>query len=207
MTNQTRSPSTTAHAAVVKATERIVLVIDAVVQGHGLKDTREVAKELADVADDLAVGGSLAQKPPEKARGIQRMDAAAIVLGGGGRAMLRLGSLGRDLGEIVEVDLLRVDRARKAEDLPHAELAAHDLAARLRQPDPSFGSRGGRPSQPAASPAAGAARPAPKARAKAATSSRPSTRPRRSSSSSPPSTPVTSARSSRRSPAAPARRI
>jgi hypothetical protein len=146
VTNETRSPSSTAHAAVVKATERIVLVVDAVVQGQGLKDTREVAKELADVADDLAVGGTLAQKPPEKARGIQRMDAAAMVLGGGGRAMLRLGSLGRDLGEIVDVDLRRVDRARKAEDLPHTVLAAQDLAARLRQPDPSFGSRGGRPS-------------------------------------------------------------
>lgn len=146
VTNETRSPSTTAHAAVVKATERIALVVDAVVQGQGLKDTREVAKELADVADDLAVGGTLAQKPPEKARGIQRMDAAAMVLGGGGRAMLRLGSLGRDLGEIVDVDLLRVDRARKAEDLVHTVLAAQDLATRLRQPDPSFGSRGGRPS-------------------------------------------------------------
>ena len=146
VTNEARSPSTAAHAAVVKASERIVLVVDAVVQGQGLKDTREVAKELADVADDLAVGGALAQKPPEKARGVQRMDAAVIVLGGGGRAMLRLGSLGRDLGEIVEVDLMRVDRARKGEDLPHTVLAAQDLAARLRQPDPSFGSRGGRPS-------------------------------------------------------------
>ena len=146
VTNEARSPSTAAHAAVVKASERIVLVVDAVVQGQGLKDTREVAKELADVADDLAVGGALAQKPPEKARGVQRMDAAVIVLGGGGRAMLRLGSLGRDLGEIVEVDLMRVDRARKGENLPHTVLAAQDLAARLRQPDPSFGSRGGRPS-------------------------------------------------------------
>ena len=146
VSNQARSPSTTAHAAVVKATERVVLVVDAVVQGQGLKDTREVAKELADVADDLAAGGSLAQKPPEKPRGIQRMDAAVIVLGGGGRAMKRLGALGRDLGEIVEMDLSRVDRARIAEDLPHTVLAAQDLAARLRQPDPSFGTRGGRPS-------------------------------------------------------------
>lgn len=146
VSNQARSPSTAAHATVVKATERIVLVVDAIIQGQGLKDTREVAKELADVADDLAVGGTLAQKPAEKARGIQRMDAAAMVLAGGGRAMLRLGSLGRDLGEIVEMDLVRVERARKGEDLPHTVLAAQDLAARLRQPDPSFGARGGRPS-------------------------------------------------------------
>jgi hypothetical protein len=146
VSNQARSPSTAAHAAVVKATERIVLVVDAIIQGQGLKDTRGVAKELADVADDLAVGGSLAQKAPEKARGIQRMDAAVMVLAGGGRAMKRLGALGRDLGEIVEMDLSRVERARKGEDLPHTVLAAQDLATRLRQPDPSFGSRGGHPS-------------------------------------------------------------
>jgi len=144
--NQARSPGTAAHAAVVKATERMTLVVDAVVQGQGLRDTRDVAKELADVADDLGVGAGLAQKPAEKARGEQRMDAAVLVLEGGGRAMRRLGALGRDIGEIVQMDLLRIARARKADDLPHTVLAAQDLAARLRQPDPSFGSRGGRPS-------------------------------------------------------------
>jgi hypothetical protein len=146
VSNEARSPSTAAHAAVVKATERAVLVVDAVIQGQGQKDTREVAKELADVADDLAVGGALAQKAAEKARGLQRMDAAQIVLVGGGRAMLRLGALGRDLGEIVGMDLVRIERARQAEDHPHTVLAAQDLAARLRQPDPSFGAQGGRPS-------------------------------------------------------------
>ncbi len=144
--NQGRSPGTASRAAVVKATERMTLVVDAVIRGQGLKDTRDVAKELADVADDLALAAQVAQKPPEKARGEQRMDAAVMVLGGGGRSMKRLGSLGRDLGEIVEMDLRRIDRARKGTDLPHTALAAQDLAARLRQPDPSFGARGGRPS-------------------------------------------------------------
>ncbi|HLM71414.1 MAG TPA: DUF4175 domain-containing protein, partial [Polyangiaceae bacterium] len=54
----------------------------------------------------------------------------------------KLGDLGLDLGEIVANDLRRIDRARKAEDLLHAELAARDLAARLRKPDPSFGGGG-----------------------------------------------------------------
>ncbi len=146
VTNETRSPSTAAHANVVKANERMVLVVDAAIQGLGLRDTRDVARELAEVADDLAGAAQVAQKPAEKPRGVQRMDAAVIVLEGGGKAMMRLGALGRDIGEIVEMDLLRVARARKNEDLPHAMLAAQDLAARLRQPDPSFGSRGGRPS-------------------------------------------------------------
>ncbi len=56
--------------------------------------------------------------------------------------MPRLGALGRDIGEIVDADLARVKCARDAADLMHAELAARDLAARLRQPDPSFGARG-----------------------------------------------------------------
>lgn len=145
--NQLRSPSTTARANVVKATERMVLVIDGAIQGLGLRDTREVARELAEVAEDLASAAALAHKPAEKARGEQRMDAAVVVLDGGGKAMRRLGALGRDIGEIVEMDLLRVARARTAGDLVHTTLAAQDLAARLRQPDPSFGARGGRPSQ------------------------------------------------------------
>ena len=74
------------------------------------------------------------------------MDAAVLVLGGGGRAMRLLGALGRDIGEIVGMDLARVARARGEKDLPHATLAAQALATRLRQPDPSFGSHGGRPS-------------------------------------------------------------
>jgi len=56
--------------------------------------------------------------------------------------MLRFGSLGRDLGEIVDADLARVKRGRGEQDFVHAELAARDLAARLREPDPSFGARG-----------------------------------------------------------------
>jgi hypothetical protein len=70
------------------------------------------------------------------------MNVSTLVLGAGGRILKRLGALGRDLGEIVEADLPRVGRARDAGDFVHAELAARDLAARLRQPDPSFGSKG-----------------------------------------------------------------
>jgi hypothetical protein len=146
VTNQARSPSTAAHAAVVKSTERIVLVVDAVVRGQGLNDTRSVAKELAEVADELSSAAALAQKAAEKARGVQRMDAAVMVLGGGGKSMRHLGALGRDLGEIVEMDLWRVANARSTDDLPHTVLAAQDLAERLRHSDPSFGARGGRPS-------------------------------------------------------------
>jgi hypothetical protein len=139
------APSAVTHAAAVKATERFVLVTDAIVRGLGMRDTREGARQLADVADDLAWGAAESRDGDQAARsrGTARMAAATTVLTGGGRSLRRLGALGRDLGEIVEADLARVARARDAADLVHGELAARDLAARLRQPDPSFASSGG----------------------------------------------------------------
>lgn len=143
-----RAPSPASHAAAVHATERWVLVVDAIIRGLGVRDSRDSARQLADVADDLALGASqLSQSAggadaDSRARSVRRMDAATIVLDGGSRQMKHLGSLGQDLGEIVEADLLRVKRAREGDDETHAELAARDLAARLREPDPSFGARG-----------------------------------------------------------------
>ncbi|MGH7298533.1 MAG: DUF4175 family protein, partial [Polyangiaceae bacterium] len=144
VTSEVRAPSQPTHAGVVKATEKYVLVVDAVIRGLAFHDARESAKQLADVADDLAAGASQMQGQDRDARGTAgvRMDAAGAVLAGGGHVMTRLGSLGWDLGEIVDAYLLRVKRARGDTDFVHAELAAKDLAARLREPDPSFGARG-----------------------------------------------------------------
>jgi hypothetical protein len=155
--HELKAPSTAAHAEVLEATERFVLVVDAVVRGLGVHDARESARQLADVADDLALGasqmhndgaspggsGPVLESAEARSRGAARMDAATAVLSGGGAVMKRLGALGRDLGEIIDADLLRVNRARGVADFVHTELAARDLAARLREPDPSFGAHGG----------------------------------------------------------------
>jgi hypothetical protein len=92
-----------------------------------------------------------------------RIDAGIVVLDGGGKELLKLGDLGLDLGEIVANDLRRIARAREAHDLLHAELAARDLAARLRRPEPSFsgggghgGGRGGRGGVESGDPGGGA---------------------------------------------------
>jgi hypothetical protein len=140
---EVRDPTAAKHASAVSATERFVLVVDAVVRGLGIADTRAAARQLADVADDLALGAVQMQSDAsgERTRGEARSDAATLVLANGGRVMLRLGALGHDLGEIIDSDLSRVKRARDAIDLVHAELAARDLAARLHEPDPSFGAR------------------------------------------------------------------
>jgi hypothetical protein len=141
---ETRAPSVGTHLGAVKATEKFVLVLDAVIRGLGFHDVRESAKQLADVADELAYGASLMRtETVRQALELRvKMDTVTGVLADGGHVMLRMGSLGRDIGEIVDADLARVRRARDEDDYPHAELAARDLAARLREPDPSFGARG-----------------------------------------------------------------
>ncbi|HEX7664103.1 MAG TPA: DUF4175 domain-containing protein, partial [Polyangiaceae bacterium] len=83
------SPTKPTHDGAVKATEKIVLVVDAVVQGLDVSGTRDTAKELADVADDLSAALAEAQRPGEAAHGTARSDAAVLVLGGGSRSLLR----------------------------------------------------------------------------------------------------------------------
>lgn len=137
-----RTPSKGTHGALVKASERMALVSDAVLQGLALKDARATAGELADVADELALAALAAQRAEERAPATVRMASADVVLKSGAKSLSRMGSLGRDLGEIVPAYLLRVDRAKAKDDFVHAELAAKDLALRLHTPDPSFGARG-----------------------------------------------------------------
>jgi hypothetical protein len=142
--SETRAPSRESSAKVVEATEHLLLVTDAVVRGLALRDARASAGQLSDVADDLALG--LGQEQSEatdsRSHGSGRVAASTLVLSDGAGVLRRLGILGHDLGEIVETDLSRVQRAAGDRDLPHAELAARDLAARLHQPDPSFSSQG-----------------------------------------------------------------
>ncbi len=147
MSQEARVASPQTHAALVKASERITLVTDAIVRGLGERDARTAAGVLADVADDVVMGETQEARPDERDRVRARVDASLGVLVEGGKAMRTLGDLGRDIGEIVLADDLRIERGRTSADWPHAELAARDLVARLRQPDPSFGSRGGGGSQ------------------------------------------------------------
>jgi hypothetical protein len=141
---EVRRPASKAHEQNRKLSEDFTLLLDALVGRLGVIDSMAVAKRLADVADDAAEGAAQARRPAEKAAGFTRLDAATGVLDQGGVQLMRLGSLGRDLGEIVANDLKRTQRARSADDLFHAELALRDLAARLRHPSPSFGGgRGG----------------------------------------------------------------
>ncbi|UQA60905.1 DUF4175 family protein [Polyangium aurulentum] len=140
-----KQPSPATHQKLVEQTEEVLLAFDAAVRSLGVMDTRRVARRLSGVADEAAeaIAATAGQRERDPTSAAARLDAAISVLDGGGKQMLRLGALGLDLGEIVANDLRRVDRARKDKDLFHAELAARDLAARLRKPDPSFSGGGG----------------------------------------------------------------
>jgi hypothetical protein len=132
------------HAQNRKLAEDFALAVDGLLRRLDAADAASVARRLSDVAEDAAEGAAEARRPTEKEHGESRMEAALGVLDGGGAQLSRLGSLGRDLGEIVGNDLKRARRARGGDDFFHAELALRDLAARLRHPSPSFsGGRGG----------------------------------------------------------------
>lgn len=133
------------HAAHRKVTEEAALTLDSALRRIDVIDATQIAKRLAEVADDAALGASSASDAADHERGLARLDAALGVLEGGGNHLRRLGTLGADLGEIVANDLRRVRRAQATDDYRHAELAARNLAARLRRPAPSFGAgrRGG----------------------------------------------------------------
>ncbi len=143
--------------SVVRKTEDVLLAFDVALRGLALRDARVVAGRLGDVAEEAANGAKLARETEKQAAGIARLDVAIGALDAGARELAKLGALGRDLGGVALGDLGRIKNARGRQDMMHTELAALHLAARLRRPDPSFGSArtGGVESGAGSSPAAG----------------------------------------------------
>jgi hypothetical protein len=125
-------------------TEEVVLAVDAAIRSLGTEDAKRVSKRLADVADEAALAAHASSNPAELDRGRARLAAALDVLDGGGKQLAVLADLGADLGDIVRGGRSRIARERDLAAYRNAELAAQDLAARLRQPVPSIGG-GGKP--------------------------------------------------------------
>ncbi len=138
-----REASRAGRARLLPALEDATLAVDGALRSLGLRDARSVARRLSRVAEDAADGLQIAQAPAERAAGRTRSEAALEVIAPSGRALARLGPLGKDLGGVVAGDLRRIRRALERDDLRHAELAARDLAARLARPEPSFAGGGG----------------------------------------------------------------
>lgn len=139
-----KSPTTKTYAALVDENESVVLAVDAAARGLGLEDARKVTKRLADVAEEAAQAAQAARNVDESERGKHRLGAALDVLGGGAKELAKIGELGADLGDLTRAGVGRIGREQTAADFVGAELAARDLAERLRMPVFSIGG-GGRP--------------------------------------------------------------
>ena len=115
---EARAPSAARHAETVKATERIVLVVDAILRGLDQRDARDVARQLADVADELAQGLSLTgrgEAADAEARVRERVDASTVVLRGGEDPSCASGRWG-GISAASSARISRVARARREQD-------------------------------------------------------------------------------------------
>jgi hypothetical protein len=139
-----KEPGATKYGELRSVTEEVVLAVDAAIQATGVDDAKRVSKRLAEVADEAAAAARTALDPVELDRGRARLAAALDVLDGGGKQLAVLADLGADLGDIVRGGRGRIGRERDVGRYAGAELAAKDLADRLRQPVASIGG-GGRP--------------------------------------------------------------
>ncbi len=126
-----------------EAVERGMLAVDVVLGAIGDRDAADVAKRLADVAEEIAVAAHAARETEHWQPELLRVDAALAALGRGVDRLSVLAALGHDLGGVAAADTGRIRRSRTADDLTHTELAALHLAARLRRPTPSFGAMTG----------------------------------------------------------------
>jgi hypothetical protein len=123
--------------------ETSAVAADVAIESLGDRDAQDVAKRLADVAEEAAMAARAAREPEHKNDGLPRLDTALATLDRGANRLGVLAALGRDLGGVARADAGRVRRARDAGNLTDAELAALHLAARLRRPTPSFGATSG----------------------------------------------------------------
>ncbi len=123
----------------LRATEDVMLAVDKAIRALALRDARTVAKRLGDVAEEAADGAHQARATDARAAGTARLDSALTALDEGAQALMELGVLGLDVGSVARGDTGRIRRARGREALAEAEQAARHLAARLRRPNPSFG--------------------------------------------------------------------
>ncbi len=138
-----KKPTQTSYEALIATTEQVVLAVDAAIRRAATSDARAVAKRLAAVADEAALASQVAADGAQRERGLFRLAAALEVLGRGGAQLARLSTLGSDLGDVTRSGVSRIERERGADRLPHAKLAAEDLAARLRSAESSMKGGGG----------------------------------------------------------------
>jgi hypothetical protein len=123
------------------SSDSVLLAVDVLLNRLSSDGARRVAPRLADVVEEVAVRTRAVREQSE--RELSGVSSVLAYASAGAVELSRLGLLGRDLGSVATGDLGRVKRSLDSGELRQAELAALHLAARLRRPNPSFGSAGG----------------------------------------------------------------
>jgi hypothetical protein len=132
-----------AHEKTRIATEDAALALDTALRMVATADATQAARRLADAAEEAASGARQA-RGEDRDRGMTRLQASLTVLHASTQWITTLDRLGKDLGEVIGIGARRIERSMEADELHNAELAARDLAMRLRNPLPSFSGGGGR---------------------------------------------------------------
>lgn len=132
-------------ASETRQAEDVLLALDVSLRRFAGADARAVAIRLGAVAEEVADAASAARESEDLQGSEVRLASAIEALTGGAAELRKLGALGKDVGSVAQADLGRIQRARTEGTLTQVEAAARHLAARLRRPNPSFGSarRGG----------------------------------------------------------------
>ena len=118
----------------ITATENLVLDLDAALRSLAWADAKVVAKRIGQQVQN-ASDSIHAAAPPSISDDLARLEAGA-------RTLRILGPLGRDLGDLTEGELSRL-QPFLTHDPGAAKFLLAALGRRLARPDPSFGSRGG----------------------------------------------------------------
>lgn len=132
-------------ASDTRQAEDVLLALDVSFRRFANAEARGVSVRLAGVADEVAAAASAARDAEDPQASEARLASALDALDAGAHQLSKLGALGADIGSVALADIGRIKRARTAGTLSQLEAAARHLAARLRHPNPSFGSarRGG----------------------------------------------------------------
>lgn len=127
-------------ASSTRQAEDVLLALDVSFRRFSTAEAKSVSVRLGGVAEEVAAAASAARDAEDPQASEARLVSALDALDAGAHQLSKLGALGADIGSVALADIGRIKRSRTTGTLSQLEAAARHLAARLRHPNPSFGS-------------------------------------------------------------------
>ncbi len=132
----------------------VLLAVDALIHGLGQREASQLAKDLGQSVEEIAVQARQLHFDPTSLS----IDGLLDLLSGnqaGAKQLREVGVLGLDLGSVAIADLGRIERSIKERAFDRAEAGALHLAERLKRATPSFSSTGAGAGVESGTPSAG----------------------------------------------------